>query len=253
MTNLFQNRYNLKIHQLTGLILVTGLLFCEEKQEPAYSYIGGWPVNPRSDEIEDTSFALPCPGPIGCDCITDTDCVNQNCRAHPKGNYCVPKVGDVVPRFEAIDQFGESVDLYDFAHQGKMILLELSAAWCSPCNDMASWLTNNDLKIRENPWWRDRYLPVRDMIKSGEILLVNVMFEGKTKKTTATFNDILEWYQKYPDPHIPILLDEYRFLHSWVKPTGLPCIFLLDENMRLINYTNRGLTDAFLHLTQPKE
>ena len=61
MTNLFQNRYNLKIHQLTGLILMTGLLLCEEKQEPAYSYIGGWPVNPRSDEIEDTGFDLPCP------------------------------------------------------------------------------------------------------------------------------------------------------------------------------------------------
>ena len=91
------------------------------------------------------------------------------------------------------------------------------------------------------------------MIENGEILLVNVMFEGKTKKTTATFNDILEWYYKFPDPHVPILLDEYRFLHSWVKPTGLPCIFLLDENMRLINYTNRGLTDAFLYLTQPQK
>ncbi|SVC83577.1 uncharacterized protein METZ01_LOCUS336431, partial [marine metagenome] len=58
MTNLFQNRYNLKIYQFTGLILVTGLLFCEKKQEPAYSYIGGWPVNPHSDEIEDTGFDM---------------------------------------------------------------------------------------------------------------------------------------------------------------------------------------------------
>ena len=80
-----------------------------------------------------------------------------------------------------------------------------------------------------------------------------VLFEGKIKKTTATYDDVLEWHRKYPDPHVPILLDEYRFLHSWVKPTGLPCIFLIDEKMRIINYTNRGLTDAFLHLTQPKE
>jgi len=27
----------------------------------------------------------------------------------------------------------------------------------------------------------------------------------------------------------------------------------VDENMRLINYTNRGLTDAFLYLTQSKK
>ena len=30
-------------------------------------------------------------------------------------------------------------------------------------------------------------------------------------------------------------------------------IFLVDENMRLINYTNRGLTDAFLYLTKSKK
>ena len=160
-----------------------------------------------------------------------------------------------MPRFEALDQFGESVDLYDFANQGKMILIELSAAWCSPCNDLAKWITTNDQKITQNPCWKDRYFPIRDMIKNGEIFLINFMFEGEDKinKVTATPNDVMKWYKQYPDPHVPILADEYRFLHSWVKPTGLPCIFLLDENMRLINYSSRGLTDAFLYLTEPKK
>ena len=81
------------------------------------------------------------------------------------------------------------------------------------------------------------------------------MFEGKDKanKVTATQKDVMEWYNKYPDPHVPVLADEYRFLHTWVKPTGLPCIFLVDENMRLINYTSRGLADAFLYLTKPEK
>ena len=77
------------------------------------------------------------------------------------------------------------------------------------------------------------------------------MYEGKEKKTTVTPEDVVEWYTKYPDPNVPVLADEYLFMHSWVKPTGLPCIFLLDENMRLVNYTSRGLTDAFLYLTKP--
>ena len=243
----------MKISQLTGLMLLTGILFSQEEQTPTYTYEGGWPVNPRSDNILDPGFDLPCPGPIGCECTSNADCDNQNCSAHPKGNYCIPKAGDLMPRFEAIDQFGESVDLYDFANQGKMILIELSAAWCSPCNDLASWLTYNDQKITKNPWWKDQYLPIRDMIESGEIFLVNFMFEGKDKanKVTATPDDMASWYKKYPDPHVPVLADEYRFLHTWVKPTGLPCIFLVDENMRLINYTSRGLTDAFLYLTKP--
>ena len=243
----------MKVLKLVGLLLITTIIFSEEKQTPAFTYAGGWPVNPRIDDIEDPGFDLPCPGPTGCECLSNADCYNQNCRAHPKGNYCVPKAGEVIPRFEAIDQFGESVDLYDFAHQGKMTLIELSAAWCSPCNDIAFWLTTNDMKIQENPWWKDRYLPVRDLIENGEVQLINIMFEGKEKKTTATFEDIVSWHKNYPDPHVPILVDEYQTMHSWVKPTGLPCIFLVDENMRLINYTNRGLTDAFLYLTQSKK
>ena len=172
----------MKIKQITILLIISGAIFAGEKQTPAYTYTGGWPVNPRSNEIEDLGFDLPCPGPIGCECRTNADCDNQNCSAHPKGNYCVPKKGDLIPRFEALDQFGESVDLYDFANQGKITLIELSAAWCSPCNDFAGWLTTNNQKIRENTWWKDRYLPIRDMIEKGEIQLVNIMYEGTVKK-----------------------------------------------------------------------
>ena len=225
----------------------------EQHVAESSTYMGGWPVNPESDTMQDPGYNLPCPGGTGCECTTNTDCDNQNCSSHPKGNYCIPKKGDLMPRFNAIDQFGENVDLYDFANQGKMILLELSAAWCSPCNDLASWITTNDQKIRENPWWNDRYLPIRDMIKNEEIFLVNFLFEGTERKTTATPSDVVTWYSNYPAPNVPVMADVNRYLHSWVKPTGLPCIFLIDENMRLINYTNRGLTDAFLYLTQPKK
>ena len=239
------------------IIVITflNIAYSDNDFTPLYSYKGGWPINPKSNEIEDPGFDLPCPGGAGCECKTNKDCDNQNCQAHPKGNYCLPKKGDLIPRFEAIDQFGESVDLYDFANQGKMILIELSAVWCSPRNDLANWLVKNDQKIRENRWWKDRYLPIREMIQNNEIFLINFIFEGKDKinKVTATPDDVLSWYNKYPDPHIPVLADEYRFLHGWVKPTGLPCIFLVDENMRLINYSSRGLTDAFLYLTKSEK
>ena len=153
------------------IIVITflNIAYSDNDSTPLYSYKGGWPVNPKSNEIEDPGFDLPCPGGAGCECKTNKDCDNQNCQAHPKGNYCLPKKGDLIPRFEAIDQFGESVDLYDFANQGKMILIELSAVWCSPCNDLANWLVKNDQKIRENRWWKDRYLPIREMIQNNEI------------------------------------------------------------------------------------
>jgi hypothetical protein len=91
------------------------------------------------------------------------------------------------------------------------------------------------------------------MIRSGEVQMVNFIYDSEVKKVTATPEDIRKWYETYPDPHVPILADEYKFVHSWIKPTGLPCIFLLDENMKLINYTNRGLDDAFRYLSDQKK
>ena len=236
--------------KLLLIFIIIGNNIWTTENVATYSYKGGWPVNLKSNEIIDSGFELPCPGPIGCDCVNNNDCDNQNCRSHPKGNYCVPKKGDILPRFEGLDQFGESVDIYDFANQGKILMIELSAGWCSPCNDLSAWLTTNDSKIKENRWWKDQYLPIRDMVENGKVQLINIMYEGPIKKTTVTPNDVIDWYKKYPDPNVPILADEYKFMHSWVKPTGLPCIFLVDENMRLINYTNRGLNDAFIYLTK---
>ena len=96
---------------------------------------------------------------------------------------------------------------------------------------------------------------------TGLIMLIGILFNQGVQTPAYTYaggwpvnpDDDVLWYKKYPDPHVPVLADEYRFLHTWVKPTGLPCIFLVDENMRLINYTSRGLTEAFLYLTKPEK
>ena len=239
------------MYLFNSIIIITlfTITFADNNQLP-YSYKGGWPVNLTSNEILDPGYDLPCPGEIGCECRESNDCHNSNCVSHPKGNFCMPKEGEIFPRFEALDQFGESVDLYDFAHQNKMILIELSAAWCSPCKDIASWITMDDPQVKENRWWKDRYLPIKEMISNEEVQLINIMYEGFEKKITVTHDDVVQWYKTYPDTSVPVLADEYKFVHSWVKPTGLPCIILLDQNMRIIKFTNRGLNDAFLYLTR---
>ena len=238
---------NIKLFIIAFLICVYGWSI---DQPPDYTYIGGWPTNINSDLLKDPGFNLPCPGPIGCECESNSDCNNGNCHVHPKGNYCLPKTGDIIPRFEGIDQFGQSVDLYDFANQGKMTLIQLSTVWCKPCNDLSAWLSINDLSIKKHRWWRDRYLPIRDMINNGDIQLVHILYEGNIKKGSIVPTDVIDWYEKYPSSNIPILADEYKWMHGWIKPTGLPCVLLLDENMKILIYTNRGLNDVFLYLTE---
>ena len=59
------------------ILIIASVIFGEDHS--SYSYIGGWPVNSKSIEIEDPGFDLPCPGPIGCECKTSSDCNNNNC------------------------------------------------------------------------------------------------------------------------------------------------------------------------------
>ena len=35
-------------------------------------------------------------------------------------------------------------------------------------------------------------------------------------------------------------------IHQWMKPTGYPCINLIDENMNLLTFTGRGLNAALI-------
>jgi len=42
-----------------------------------------------------------------------------------------------------------------------------------------------------------------------------------------------------------VLIDEEKLLHSWIRPTGIPNVNLLDENMIITLYSDRGLDDAF--------
>ena len=208
-------------------------------------YQGGWPYNPNKESMNSTELPISCPGQIGCECVSSDECSNDNCTKAVRGDfYCFPKIGDPFPRLMSLDQFGEEVDLYDFANQGKPILLEMGTAWCKPCNELAAWLAYDDDSIKSAVWWKPEYDSVKEKIKRGEILFITILYEN-VLHADATFDTVRDWYEKYPDDKVPVMSDDYKELHYWLKPNGLPCINLLDENMRMMTYTGRGLTQAF--------
>ena len=107
----------------------------EDKKSKIYE--GNWPFNDKKELI--LSPRTDCPNGIGCDCLNSGNCINKNCKQNLRGNFCSLKEGDIFPEFIGIDQFGDNVNIYDFANQGIYILIELGATWCAPCNTLAAY------------------------------------------------------------------------------------------------------------------
>ena len=207
-------------------------------------YFGGWPFNMDKDSHKTRGFEANCPGDITCDCLENSECFNENCMRYPRGSYCSPKVGTKFPRFQMMDQFGDMVDIYDFANQGKYILLEISAAWCAPCNQLSDWLTFGDPAVTSQPWWKPAYLQLKPWIDEGRFYMINIQYSDEYRDN-ATLASIQDWYSQYPHDVVPLLADSNKNLHSWIKPTGIPTAILLNDQMEIVQPSSRGLNEAF--------
>jgi len=210
-------------------------------------YYGFWPFNLNKDKIRGAEIPIECPSNISCECSQNSDCINNNCQKTLRGEgpYCTPKVGDIFPHLIATDQYGEYVDIYDLGMQGKTIVIEFGAAWCNPCKQISSWLSTGDVSSLQNySWWKEEYRAIRDKINHDEIIFVTILFQNESREN-ANHETVFNWHEKYPNENVLVLADEYRDIYFWLKPSGYPCINILDENMKLITFTGRGLSDAF--------
>ncbi len=146
-------------------------------------------------------------------------------------------VGGQVPRLVTQDQFGEEVDLYDFAGHGKFIILDLSGIWCGWCKYMAGWLEH-----QENATWdgvhgeKDWYEPLRDLVNAGEIYWVTLLDSGTSSSSLPTADDVAWWYENYPNPNIPVLLDGDQNMRDWFNPSGWPRVMLIGPDMTVLEY-----------------
>ncbi len=153
--------------------------------------------------------------------------------------------GDIFPEFVAIDQFGEYVNIYDFANNdNKYILLEMGAVWCGPCNTLAGLFAYGEEEIFNKSFWKDEYLKIYDLVKNDEVYFITVLYEDEFRDT-ATESTVYEWFSTYPDDLIPVLADENKLLHKIIKPTGIPAVTLISPNMKVVNISNRGFNSSF--------
>jgi len=232
---------NIKILILLSFI---NLILCSEQTNILESkYIGGWPSS-TMQEVKGSDMIFNCPGDIGCECYKDDECSNNNCGKLPKGKYCMAKDGDYFPDFVSLDQYGQEVRLYDFSNQGKYILIEMGTTWCPPCHMLANWLSFNDQEIINKNFWNTDYQLIHDLVQSGDIYYITILYENDYRENVK-LDDIQLWHSMYPHDKMPIIGDFDKFLHTWIKPTGLPAVMLLNEDMEIVTFSSRGMNIAF--------
>lgn len=164
-------------------------------------YKGGWPYTRKKAELADPGF----------------------------GGQAA--AGALVPRLVALDQYGEKVDLYDFAFQGKPVVIDLSALWCDACKEMATWLEKKPSSMDAQP----ELAPIVDRVAAGEILWVTVLFEDGLGNP-AKPEHVVTWAESYPNPRVAVLLDDNRSLRDWFYPGAMPSVHALDEKLALVIY-----------------
>ena len=211
-------------------------------------YFGGWPVNPNKDKIQSPSLEGDCKSDLKevlCPCSSNEDCKSGKCFSSPRvGQYCLPGPGTIFPQFKLMDQFGEEVDLYDFAGHGKLIVIEMSTAWCAPCQKLAEWLIGDNLSVTEHRWWKEEYNIIKELINEQKIFFINIQVQD-SYRTPSSLESLEDWYNRYPDEHIPLLADSDYSVRDWVRVSGYPSVIVLNEKMEVVQFSMRGWHDSF--------
>ncbi len=154
--------------------------------------------------------------------------------------------GEVIYHFTGLDQFGEVVDLYDYAHHGKYIAVDLSAQWCSYCQEVAKWFDGQasmwDDYVEHYGWQG-----VPQAINDGTVYWVTILDQDQAWNPPDG-TTVATWYSMFPNPEIAVLADAEQVMATHLHIYGYPSILLLDETMKVVTYDIMDYTLVFTNI-----
>jgi hypothetical protein len=184
-----------------------------------FIYDGGWPYNRNKDDFTDPGWDRPA------------------------------KRGEYLPRFTMTDQFGDTVDIYDFIDQGKPLMLDLSGLWCSWCHEVADFIDGEGNTVFDGPDYA-KYASLPEMVANGEVYWITVI-DADEGGQPATEQDAVTWAAQHPNPKVPVLADTEGQLTDWFRPSGYPTMALFDDQLEIVMFNKQNYQaqwDALLAL-----
>jgi hypothetical protein len=133
--------------------------------------------------------------------------------------------GAALPRATFRDQYGDDVDIYDFAGRGRALVLSLGGLNCSKCFQVASHVNGAVSSLTAGE--KAAIACAADDITAGQVTWITALY-ANAQGTKATEADLETWVGLYPNPDVPVLLDDALALRNWISPRDTPAFVVVD-------------------------
>ena len=164
-------------------------------------YVGYWPYNPDKAAYESRSW-----------------------------DEASMTVGAALPWLVYPDQYGEDVHVYDFADQGRPVVLDVSAMWCVPCRGLASWVSGGSDPYEFGRAWPD----IAPAVADGRVTWLTVIGENLSGAPPSD-EDLALWHEKFgsEDTRVPTLGDDGNVAETYIAFGAWPTVHLFTETLEL--------------------